>query len=107
MSRLGDLSVKKDNLLRNNMTVIITLQPSVSDFGWVLDFGPGDVRPATTWYSPSHGQLVISNFDMSRLPEEHIRLIEEHEERMINHIAACEAERHLRPYFCTDEQAPG
>lgn len=82
------------------MSITLTLQPSVPDFGWVLDFGPGDVRPATTWYSPSHGQLVVSELDMGRLPEEHIRLIEKFEAQLIRHITACEAARHLRPYVC-------
>jgi len=82
------------------MSITLTLLPSVPDFGWVLDFGPGDVRHVTTWYSPSHGQLVVSELDMSRLPEECIRLIEEFEGQLIQHIAACEAARHLRPYVC-------
>lgn len=82
------------------MSVTLTLQPSVPDFGWVLDFGPGDVRPASTWYSRSHGQLVVSELDMSRLPDEHIRLIERFEQQLIRHILDCEAARHFRAYVC-------
>jgi hypothetical protein len=81
----------------------LILRPSVPDFGWVLDFGDGSVRPATTWYSEEHRQLVISNSDMSRLPREHIALVERFEADMIAHIAECERQRHMRAFVCGTE----
>jgi hypothetical protein len=83
------------------MDLTLILEPSVPDFGWVLCFGDAGVRPATTWYSKSQGQLVISQVDMARLSREHIRLIEKFEQRMIDHICECESLRHLRQLVCT------
>jgi hypothetical protein len=83
------------------MALTLILQPSVSDFGWVLLFGNSKVRPATTWYSQTQGQLVISHEDMARLSKAQIRLIEEFEQRMIDHICECESLRHLRQLICT------
>lgn len=81
----------------------LILRPSVPNFGWVLDFGDGGVRPATTWYSEEHRQLVISSSDMSRLPREHIALVERFEADMIAHIAECERQRHMRAFVCGAE----
>jgi hypothetical protein len=82
--------------------IYLALVPSVPDFGWVLDFGDSRVRPAPTWYSAEHSQLVVSSTDMSRLPREHIAMIEHYEAAMIAHIAECESARHMRPFVCSE-----
>ena len=80
--------------------ITLTLRPSVPDFGWVLDFGDGDIKPAVTWYSEEHRQLVINQMDMARLPREYISLIERFEDAMIAHIAECEEARRLTVLIC-------
>lgn len=84
--------------------IYLALVPSVPDFGWILDFGDSGVKPAATWYSEEHRQLVVSSADMSRLPREHIAMIERFETAMIEHIAKCESARHLRPFVCSELQ---
>ena len=78
----------------------LTLRPSVPDFGWLLDFHSSEVKPAATWYSEQHRQLVISETDMARLPREYISVIERYEDAMIAHITECEQNRYLTVLVC-------
>lgn len=85
--------------------ITLTLRPSVPDFGWVLDFGDDNVRPAVTWYSSEHKQLVVSSTDMARLPRAYISTIERFEAKMIAHIAECERLRHMKALVCHEDVA--
>lgn len=80
----------------------ITLRPSVPDFGWTFEFGDSAIRPALTWYSEEHKQLVVSPVDMTRIPRDYISLIEKFEAAMIDHMFECEKNKTMLVLVCAE-----